>query len=626
MASEREPVPPPRKSLPAPTDGGARFRILLVEDNRGDSILVGEALRDNPDGVFEVERATTLADARTRTAAERFDAILLDLGLPDSRGFDTLAAMVSTTSAPVLVLTGLDDEAIGLEAVHQGAQDYLVKGRTSEEVLRRSLRYAIERDRLRAATTNPLIETAPIGLAVFDRDLRFLYANPAMAAIDGVPPLSHLGRRIDRVTPELGLDVVHLLERVVEAGEPVRDVEIRGRRKGSSEDATWLFSAEPLRDASGATVGLTASLVDITERKHKEVALAALAESRSQAQAIGESLPYGIWICDTEGRLRYASQSFLDLIGLTMEDAGGFGWTRALDADAVEPMAQVWAECRSTGRQWEYEVVVRDAQGFRHTLLSRGNPIRDDGGRIMSWAGINLDITERKEADAFRDAFIGVLSHELRTPITSIYGASSLLNRPSLRREQRDELATDISEEAERLRRLVENLLVLARAERGAFKVETEPIVLSHVARRVVAEERRLWVGRRFELTAADVVPVACGDEAFVGQVIGNLISNAAKYSPAEGTVRIAVDAAAGHPRLRVFDDGPGIELEESERLFELFFRSSRTSRIAGSGIGLFVARKIVEGMGGHIWARQREDGPGSEFGFELRPFDGEAV
>ncbi len=608
-------------------DGRGRdtFRILLVEDNKGDALLIREALRDDPEGRYEIAHETTLGMALAKLDQEPFDAVLLDLGLPDSQGLASLTPVLSASQAPVLVLTGLDDQEFGLEAVHQGAQDYLVKGKTGDDALRRSLRYAIERARLRAATTSPLIETAPVGLAVLDRDLRYLYVNPAMAAINGVPALAHLGRSLDRVLPELGSELVELLRRAIDTGEPIRELEVSGRPANRGETATWLLSAEPLRDASGERVGLALSMVDITERKRKEQALADLAELRSQAQAIGESLAYGIWICDPDGGLRYASPSFLELIGMSLAEATGFGWTRALAEGTAEPMLQAWADHRASGTLWEYELVILDGDGRRHTVLSRGGPIRDERGGVRSWAGINLDITERKEADAFRDAYIGVLSHELRTPITSIYGASTLLRRSGIGSAQREELVGDIGEEADRLRRLVENLLILARAERRELSIETEPLALGHVVGRVVEQERRLWRGIEFDLDVEEPAPMAMGDETFVSQVLGNMLSNAAKYGGVDGHVQVIVDAARGKPRVRVLDSGPGIDPEEAEQLFGAFYRSMRTSKVSGSGIGLFVARHLIEAMRGRIWARPRPDVPGAEFGFELQPFSEEA-
>lgn len=600
------------------------FRVLLVEDNPGDVRLIEAAVCEG--GSVRLAIVDRLAKGLEQLSVEPFDAVLLDLDLPDSRGFDTLAAILAQTRVPVLVLTGLDDESVGLQAIRHGAQDYLVKGRVSDDLLRRSLRYAIERWRLQAAVSTPLIETAPIGLAVLDRQLHFLYVNPALASLDGLPAVAHLGQRIERVVPELGIETVELLERVVATGHAVSDVEVNGRSTAGQEPATWLLSAVPLRDAAGDTVGLTISVVEITERKHREQALASLAELRRQAQAIGESIPYGIWIAAPDGRMKYLSESFLALLGMTIDEARDFGWMDALAPEAAAPTKRDWHESIEAGRPWNYEYVIDGSDGRRHTVLSRGNAVRDDAGVETGWAGINLDITDRREADAFRDAFVGILSHELRTPITSIYAASTLLGRPGLDDPSRAELVADINEEAERLRRLVEDLLVLARAERGAIPVQLEPVLLQHLLPRLCEEGQRRWPGLKLEVTVERPVPVARAEEAIVEQIVHNLLGNAAKYGPGDGAIDVIVDAADGWPRVRVLDRGPGVDPEEADRLFDLFYRSERTSRVSGSGIGLFVARRLVEAIGGTIWARPRDDGPGAEFGFRLQPLGEEAL
>jgi signal transduction histidine kinase len=127
-------------------------------------------------------------------------------------------------------------------------------------------------------------------------------------------------------------------------------------------------------------------------------------------------------------------------------------------------------------------------------------------------------------------------------------------------------------------------------------------------------------------LSMTEHLPVAAGDEALIEQVLRNLISNAAKYGPADGRIEVVVEAAGGRPRIRVLDEGPGIDPEEADRLFDLFYRSPRTSRVSGSGIGLFVARRLVEAMGGSVWARPREDSPGAEFGVDLQPVQDDSV
>lgn len=490
------------------------YRILLVEDDPGDAALIGEALRG--DGAFELVRADCLAAALERLEAESFDAILLDLGLPDSAGLETLAEMLGRTRVPILVLTGTDDEAAGLQAIRHGAQDHLVKERCSSEVLPRSLRYAIERWRLQAAVAMPLAEIAPVGLA-------------------------------------------------------------------------------------------------------------ALAEMRRQTQAIGESIPFGIWVAEPDGRMRYLSESFLGLIGMGMADARNFGWMEALVPETAESTMSEWQECVAASRPWNHELLIAGADGRRRTILSRGVPVRDEGGRVTSWAGLNLDITDRREGEEFREAFTGILSHELGTPVTAIYAASTLLRRPGCDEAQRLELLEDIGHEAERLRHLVEDLVVLAKAERGTIHVHTEPVLLQHILPKVCEQEQARWANGRIELSMASPLPVAQAEEALVAQVLRGLLGNAAKYSPAGSTVKVVVDAPDGAPRVRVLDEGPGVDPAEAERLFELFYRSERTSRVAGSGMGLFVAHRLIESMGGTIWARPRDDGPGAEFGFRLQPLTEDA-
>ena len=525
---------------------------------------------------------------------------------------------------------GLYDESVGLSVMVSFEALVLVGvGAWTTGRVRRleeeRLQAVTDLIRLGAAASTPLIETAPVGLAVLDRELRYLYVNPALVAIGGVSAVASLGQRIDRIVPAFGEETMATLARAVADGVAVHDLEVSGQTRESEHLRTWLMSAEVLGDSDGATVGLAISIVEITERKHREEALAAVAESQRQAQAIGESIPFGIWLAQSDGLMRYLSESFLRMSGQTMEQARDLGWMASLAPETADRTKRDWAATVAAAAPWNHELVVLDSSGGRRTVLSRGFPIRSATGEVTSWAGINLDITDRKDAEAFREAFLGILSHELGTPITSIYGASTLLSRPGLTDARRSELLGDIGHESERLRRLIEDLVVLARAERGTIQVHTEPVLLQHLMRKVCDAERRRWPKCHFELTIAPVVPVARAEEGFVEQIVRNLLENAAKYGPENGEVELIVDARNGFPRVRVLDRGPGIDPAEAERLFEVFYRSDRTSRVAGSGIGLFVAHRLVESIGGSIWARPREDG-GAEFGFLLQPMTADSA
>jgi K+-sensing histidine kinase KdpD len=226
--------------------------------------------------------------------------------------------------------------------------------------------------------------------------------------------------------------------------------------------------------------------------------------------------------------------------------------------------------------------------------------------------------TERR-ASQLRDAFNGIISHELRTPITAIYGGAKLLARRDrpVDEETRRELIADLEAESDRLYRLVEDLLVLSRSERGTIERADDPVVAQRVVERVVRSEQQRWPGVNL-VAETTAVATARGDDTYVEQVVRNLVSNAAKYSPAGTTVTVSVDETAEGVRVCVLDEGPGIAADETARLFELYYRSPLTAGISsGAGIGLFVCRALVEAMGGRIWATSRPQG-GSEFGFVL--------
>jgi len=282
----------------------------------------------------------------------------------------------------------------------------------------------------------------------------------------------------------------------------------------------------------------------------------------------------------------------------------------------------------------EYRVLRSD--GSVSWISSVGRSFADEAGRPRRITATDRDVTldrlaeaerdrlleQEREARRLQEAFVGVMSHELRTPITTIIaGAQLLLRQRGLSRGAR-ELAEDVGDEAERLYRLVEDLLVLSRLERGNLAPEREPVHLGHLVARVIASEQARWPARTFRLTRPRGDEVAEGEDTYVEQVLRNLLSNAAKYSGPGATVEVVVEHGEDTVSVRVLDEGPGIAASEVGDLFTLFYRSPTTSAAAsGAGIGLFVCDRLVRAMGGRIWARRRERG-GSEFGFSLARYE----
>ncbi|HET7701828.1 MAG TPA: ATP-binding protein [Candidatus Limnocylindrales bacterium] len=223
----------------------------------------------------------------------------------------------------------------------------------------------------------------------------------------------------------------------------------------------------------------------------------------------------------------------------------------------------------------------------------------------------------------FRDAFVGVISHELRTPITTIYGMSNVLREHagSMSSVVVAERLADIADESDRLRRLTEDLLVLSRAEGGQLVVALEPVIVGHIVRRALESEAAHATGHDFHLEAEPDLPLANGEDTYIGQVVRNLLGNAAKYSPPGSAVRVTMTAEDDGVAVRVIDEGPGLGDQAPEQLFEVFYRAPEAIREqAGAGIGLFVCRELISAMHGRIWATKAPPpaAHGAEFGFWL--------
>lgn len=219
-----------------------------------------------------------------------------------------------------------------------------------------------------------------------------------------------------------------------------------------------------------------------------------------------------------------------------------------------------------------------------------------------------------------REAFVGVISHELRTPITTIYGLARILRQrgDSLEPSARTDAIADIEAESERLYRLVEDLLVLSRAEGGRVAIEAEPINMTRLVRRIVDTEAQRLPDRRFLVSAPAGLPLIEAETTYVEQVVRNFLTNAAKYSEPSEAIEIVVDATDERVSVRVLDRGMGIDGDAVDKAFKLFYRTPEATRAAaGAGIGLFVCRQLVEAMGGQTWMQPRDDG-GTEVGFWL--------
>jgi PAS domain S-box-containing protein len=368
----------------------------------------------------------------------------------------------------------------------------------------------------------------------------------------------------------------------------------------------------------------------IRSRERARLAETQLRESERIYRGIGESIPFGIWICDAAGRNTYTSESFLKLVGLTQQQCSSFGWSSVLHPEDAQRTIQGWQDCVRDQGVWDVEVRVLGADGKYHPILARGVPIREDDGRLVCWAGINLDASRVKEAEAELrrsnrelEQFAFVASHDLQEPLRMVNIYTQLLMRdlPADRSRDLDQYAFFIREGVERMARMTGDLLAFSRVIHS--KVEKRPVNPSASLEEAVNACRTLIAESGAEVTWGPL-PMVVAEEGHLTQVFQNLISNAIKYRKPDipPRIRIAGEQRTADAVFLVEDNGIGFEQAYAETIFGLFKRL-HGNEMPGNGLGLTICHRLVERYGGRIWAESKVN-QGSTFYFTLPLSEGE--
>lgn len=397
-----------------------------------------------------------------------------------------------------------------------------------------------------------------------------------------------------------------------------------------SEATPSLEPPQPGRDAAGADLGPLLRLLP-------SAAGGTVDGVEPGTRAILEALQVAVYTTDVDGRITFYNEAAAEFWGRRPEF--GEEWCGSLHllwpdgrpmAHDECPMAQTLRE----GRPMSGTAIAERPDGGRRAFMAYPSPLRDSNGQVVGAINVLVDITANlaaeqtirasaealRHSNAVKDEFLGLVSHELRTPVTTIYGNAQLLRsrEAGLDPEDRREMIVDIAEDSERLLAVIENLLLLTRVE-GGVALDLEPQVIAHVIRTAVTAfgERR---GRQVTLTS---MPghhlVVDADRTSIELVIGNLLSNADKYSPPGAPIDVSLRVVGGEAQVAVLDRGIGLPADDgADQLFTPFFRAQAARQQAsGMGIGLAVCKRLAEAQGGRVWATPRPGG-GAEVGFAL--------
>jgi PAS domain S-box-containing protein len=427
-------------------------------------------------------------------------------------------------------------------------------------------------------------------------------ADVMMPGIDG---LELVGRIRER--PGLGALPVVLLS--ARAGEEARAEGLAG---GADEYLVKPFTATDLVARISSHLG---------RQEARRAGGDELRASEARWRTLIEANPNPIVMTDASGGITYFNPAWLRFLGVDAPGPLGSAWGDVVHPEDLPRLVEDWNGAVASGSVLLTEVRVRRGDGAYRWMTLHASPVTDGSGAPTAWVSVATDVDDQRRSTEAREAFVGVLAHELRTPITSIYAASVLLNRTAGGDvEAIRSLAGDLGSEADRLRRMVDDLVVISHVERGASLVRDEPMLVQRVVDRVVREEANRYPERQIDLVLESDLPPVAGDDGYLEQILRNLLSNAWKYAgTAPVTVETRLGPCTGQVSLAVRDRGPGFLDGDEDRVFDLFYRGDAASRrAAGSGIGLYVVRALATAMGGTVGARTHPDG-GAEVIVTLR-------
>ncbi len=608
-------------------DGSGALKRIAVAHTDPDKVALAQELQDrypgdpdSPRGLAFVLR-TGLPDMMSDIPDE-----VIEAGAKDAEHLALIRALEFHSYMCVPIIAGGQVLGaltfVGAESGRRyGAEDLAfaesLAARTASAISNaRSFREAVRYKRVLDATLDTVVVFDPL-------TLRLSYVN--RGAID------QLGYSAEEL---LAADATMLIEELDAIGlrglvEPLVAGNLDARtatlsfhhRDGRSIPVEVLLQHVALPGEDGRIVAVAR---DIGDRIEAQANLRRLAESEhakaAELDAVIRAMGDGIFVCGIGGRITLSNPAAEDIFPDVEEQTYREILEQLDDPDGDAP------QLGTAGGPVELRALGSDDRWIELSTFPVTRAADQAAEHGLETIVMLRDVTLSRQRQAIRDTFIGVLSHELRTPVTTIFAGSKVLARDDnkLPAAMRQEIFSDIVVESERLHRLVEDVIAMTRFGEDEGEVGTEPVLVQRVLPIVIRSEQVRWPGVTFEVDIPPGIPTAVADPTYVEQVVRNLLSNAAKYGGPDATVLARVRADEREITVSISDDGPGFPAEEADRLFELFFRSAGTaSAAAGAGIGLFVCARLIKAMGGRIWAETRPGG-GAEFIFTLRVMDEE--
>lgn len=440
-----------------------------------------------------------------------------------------------------------------------------------------------------------LLQASGLGLAFLDRELRFRFISNAIVALSGLPGAAYEGRTPAEVWPALSSALVPLLQRAL-AGETVVGARVSGALGSTPSVRHFRVSVLPA-SAGGLRTGVGLTLEDETAHVEQELALQ---ESEQRLRGLVAVSCDGYFLHEA-GVILEVSRPLAALLGSTPEEMTGQPMVRWIAPESRAAVQQ------NLSRQVEspYELTGLRGDGKRLFLEVLGQAV-EYAGRTVRMTAV-WDISARKaseeaaaRADTFREQLLGVVGHDLRSPLYAIQLSVGAMERAGGLNETQARQVAHVAAAARRMERMIHELLDFTRARlAGGLPVRPTPLALDKVLERTV-EQFQVSHPTRLIVSKVEGDVRGSWDESRLGQLLDNLVGNAVQHSPEDTPVQVKLVGALEGLTLSVHNDGPPVPLEERASLFEPFKRGKKATG-DGLGLGLYIARQIVVAHGGRI-------------------------
>ncbi len=578
-----------------------QLRILIIEDNPGDIIIIRELLKVSG-ARFVLSNATSLKESLDLLKSNHYDVILLDLGLPDSMGIRTLKEFLNfEIFPPVVVMTGLDDEAIALASLREGAQDYLVKNRLDPENILKSIKYSIERkklENLRKKNSHQLSILSRTTAAFFeDEDVSQVYKLTCHSIRD-------------------------LLKGSIVISGEIQDHDIV-RISNDEQLSPWFREIESLTGMKPKDI-----LLSVSDQKKELIDLF----RDGMLHPVDKSL-FNIHVIKGQTIRVSEIANIIDagnfyVIGIIRNDLY-YGGLLIISGFEIEEDDTRFIEniCSQASLSIHRRIIKRNlvlSESRYQKLAEELEEIVKKRTSELESANKQLKQSEAqlKELNATKDKFFNIVAHDLKNPFTSLLGATELLfhNIQNMDKEKIRKLAQILNESAKSGYAILLNLLDWSRSQTGNIRINLQRIDLKQIIEDNITDFHLNCVDK--EITIMSEFPVKIqitSDKNMLNTVLRNLVSNAIKFTPRGGRIVVSGEIKDNEVLISIKDNGIGIPQENLARLFRIDSKYSRpgTEKELGTGLGLKLSREFIEKLGGEIWVESAEN-EGSKFTFSL--------